>query len=52
MQEPVHVTVWMATVGMTVEVSALHEIDAVYGVLGICIGNSSLHELSSIGTIS
>ena len=52
MQEPVHVTVQMATVGLPVEVSALHEIDAVYGVSGICIVHSSLHEISSVGTFS
>ena len=36
MQQTVHATVQMATVGIAVKVSALHEIDAVYGVSGIC----------------
>ena len=29
MKEPVHVTVWMATVGIPVKVSALHEVQQV-----------------------
>ena len=52
MKEPVHVTVQMATVGLPVEVSALHEVQQVMHYIVSSVPRTFVPLLSSIGSSS